>query len=113
MDVQKAVAEAETFASGEYAQALMRGNDLPEAERRQVAQRLARYTGLSEGFVESVNLRPAIFHFTKELLRSERLTVGRLHSRFKGVDRSAAADRIGVHPATAPFPGPLPLVSTA
>jgi carboxypeptidase C (cathepsin A) len=110
MDVQKAVAEAEGFASGEYTLALMRGNDLPAAERRQVAQKLARYTGLSEGYLESTNLRPAIFQFTKELLRSERLTVGRLDSRFEGVDRSAAGDRIEFDPASAAFSGPFAAV---
>jgi carboxypeptidase C (cathepsin A) len=106
-DLEKAIAESERFAAGEYALALMRGNDLPEAERRQIAQKLARYTGLSETYVEEANLRPPIFEFTKELLRSERLTVGRLDSRFKGYDRSATGDKFEFDPANAAFSGPF------
>jgi len=106
-DVQKAIEESERFATGEYTLALMRGNDLGDAERRQVAEKLARFTGLSTAFLESANLRPTIFEFTKELLRSERLTVGRLDSRFKGVDRQAAGDRFDYDPASAAFTGPF------
>jgi carboxypeptidase C (cathepsin A) len=89
-DLQKTLAEAERFAAGEYTLALMRGNDLSAAERHAVAEKLSRYTGLSAAFLEAENLRPPIFEFTKELLRSERLTVGRLDSRFKGIDRTSS-----------------------
>ena len=106
-DLPHAVAEAERFASGEYMLALARGNELGEAERREVAKKLARYTGLSETYLENANLRPTIFEFTKELLRSERLTVGRLDSRFKGVDRQAAGERFEFDPASAAFQGPF------
>ncbi len=109
-DLQKALAEAERFAAGEYTLALMRGNTLSADERHQVAQKLARYTGLSQGFLESENLRPPIFEFVKELLRSERLTVGRLDTRFKGVDRTASADRFEFDPANAAFSGPFAAV---
>ena len=109
-DVQKAIEEAERFAAGEYTLALMRGNDLGDAERRQVAEKLARYTGLSATFLENANLRPTIFEFTKELLRAERLTVGRLDSRFKGVDRQAAGDHFEYDPASAAFSGPFAAV---
>jgi len=109
-DLEKAIAESERFATGEYTQALLRGNDLGDAERHQVAQKLARYSGLSETFLENANLRPTIFEFTKELLRSERLTVGRLDSRFKGVDRQAAGERFEFDPASAAFSGPFAAV---
>jgi carboxypeptidase C (cathepsin A) len=109
-DVTKAVAEAEHFAMGEYTLALMRGNDLSDAEKHQVAQKLARYSGLSEAFLLDANLRPAIFDFTKELLRSDRLTVGRLDTRFKGTDRRAAGERFEFDPANAAFSGPFAAV---
>jgi carboxypeptidase C (cathepsin A) len=109
-DLQRAVAEAERFAAGEYTLALTRGNDLGEAERHQLAKQLARYTGLSETFLENANLRPTIFEFTKELLRSDRLTVGRLDSRFKGVDRQAGGERFEFDPASAAFSGPFAAV---
>jgi carboxypeptidase C (cathepsin A) len=108
--LQQALAEAERFAAGEYTLALMRGNELGDAERHQLAQKLARYTGLSGSFLEEANLRPTIFQFTKELLRSERLTVGRLDSRFKGVDRMAAGERFDFDPASVAFSGPFAAV---
>jgi carboxypeptidase C (cathepsin A) len=106
-DLQKALAESERFALGEYTLALARGNDLGDAERRQVAAKLARYCGLSETFLLEANLRVPIFEFTKELLRSDRLTVGRLDTRFKGFDRSAAGDRFEFDPANAAIAGPF------
>ncbi len=106
-DLKKAVAEAEHFAAGEYTLALMRGNDMSDAERHQVAQKVARYTGLAESYVLEANLRVPIFEFTKELLRSDRLTVGRLDTRFKGVDRTASGDRFEFDPASAAFSGPF------
>src|SRR5262249_25742983 len=53
-------------------------------------KKLARYTGLSEEYVDAHNLRIEIFRFCKELLRSDKRTVGRLDSRIKGIDISAA-----------------------
>ncbi|MDE3058486.1 MAG: peptidase S10, partial [Bacteroidota bacterium] len=51
---------------------------------------LARLTGLSPQYIEETNLRMNIFRFCKELMRSERRTVGRFDSRFEGIDRDAA-----------------------
>ena len=90
--IEKAVDEARRFASGEYTLALMRGNDLTPQEWNDVAAKVARYTGLSPDFVKRTNLRPEIQAFVKELLRDQRTTVGRLDSRFKGMDRDAAGE---------------------
>jgi carboxypeptidase C (cathepsin A) len=106
-DLERAIAESERFALGEYTLALARGNELSEAERRQVAAKLARLSGLSETFVLETNLRVPIFEFTKELLRGERATVGRLDTRFKGFDRTAAGDRFEFDPANAAISGPF------
>src|SRR6185436_2286 len=81
-DLRKALDEAERFALGDYTLALSQGNNLAPERRHAVAETLARLTGLSAAYVESVNLRPVIHSFTKELMRSERRTVGRLDSRF-------------------------------
>ena len=53
---------------------------------------LARYTGLSADYIERTDLRIVDQRFFKELLRDERRTVGRLDSRFKGIDRDAAGE---------------------
>src|SRR5713226_4868222 len=43
--------EAEAFALGDYAQALLLGAALPDETRVSVAEQLARYTGLSQDYV--------------------------------------------------------------
>ncbi len=98
-DLDKTLAEAEAFAEGEYATALLRGNKLSAAERAALAQKVARYTGLSPEFVERSNLRIEIFRFCKELLRDQRRTVGRLDSRFTGIDRDGTGAEFGYDPA--------------
>jgi len=93
-DLRATLAEAEAFALGDYATALLRGASLPTDERKAIAARVARYTGISAEWIERSNLRIDIMHFTKELMRDRGRTVGRLDSRFTGIDR----DGVGVMP---------------
>lgn len=82
--------EVEAFALGEYASALLQGSALSADARAAIAKKVARYTGLSEAYVNQTNLRVEIRRFCKELKRGDAQTVGRLDSRFVGVDRDAA-----------------------
>src|SRR5713226_8836003 len=105
-DFRKALEESEKFASTEYTLALMKGSQLSDAERKSVAAKLGRLTGLSAGFIEANDLRVTLPRFTKELLRSERRTIGRLDSRFQGIDRDAAGERSEYDPSYAAIYGP-------
>ncbi len=105
-DLRQTLAEAEQFALGPYADALMRGAVLPAAERARVVAQTARYTGLSTDYVDRANLRIEIHRFTKELLRDERRTLGRLDTRFKGIDRDAAGERHDYDPSLTNITGP-------
>jgi len=105
-DLKSALAEAESFARNEYAQALMQGDLLTPERRRDVGAKVARLTGLSPDYVERANLRVEINRFTKELLRSERKTVGRLDTRFTGSDLDAAGETPEFDPAGASLDGP-------
>ena len=98
--------EAEAFALGPYASALLKGSSLDEAEKKRVVGKLAAFTGLSESYVLSSNLRIEIHRFCKELLRSERRTVGRLDARFSGRDRDSAGERPSYDPSYATIQGP-------
>lgn len=98
-DLEKTLAEVEQWASTEYLVALARGDTLSQEEGATVARRLARYTGLSEQFILDTNLRIKIFHFTKELLRAEGLTVGRFDSRYTGRDRDNSESRFERDPS--------------
>jgi len=83
-DLQTFLAQVEAFATGEYALALMKGNDLPDAERQRVAQQLSGFTGLSVPYLLKTNLRIEYGAFQKELLAGQGATVGTLDTRFVG-----------------------------
>ncbi len=105
-NLRKTLDDVEKFAAGEYASVLMAGDTLAAEARAQVAQKLARYTGLSREFVERANLRVTIGRFTKELLRADRRTAGRLDSRFTGIDRDSAGENNEYDPSNAAIQGP-------
>ena len=98
--------EVRRFAEGDYATALMLGDRLPTARADDIARRIAAYTGTSEAFVRNNNLRLPIFRFTKELLRGQRRSVGRLDSRYTGIDRDAGSDRFDTDPSYTAILGP-------
>ena len=70
-----------------------------------MAERVAGYTGLSTEYVMSTNLRISSRRFWKELLRDQRLTVGRLDSRYLGVDQDAAGESPEYDPAMSDWNG--------
>lgn len=74
--------EAEAFASGDYNQALLLGTALKPDQRQKVVKQMARLTGLKETFVDAADLRVPLSRFNAELLREERLVIGRFDSRY-------------------------------
>jgi carboxypeptidase C (cathepsin A) len=90
--LEHAVAESEQFALGDYTHALMQSDRISDQERRDVAAKLARLTGLSPEYIDRANLRVRIDRFDKELLRNQRRIVGRLDGRFIGIDKDAAGE---------------------
>ena len=78
-----------------------KGDALTPAERKTIAERLARFTGLDPAWIDRADLRIEIQHFCKELLRNERRTVGRLDTRFVGIDKSAVSERPDFDPSLA------------
>jgi carboxypeptidase C (cathepsin A) len=91
-DLRTLTDEVEEFALGDYASVLLRGSRAAESERSAVLDRLVTYTGLSADFLRSCDLRIGPRRFFKELLRSERRTIGRLDTRFTGIDSDAAGE---------------------
>src|SRR5262249_8538926 len=100
-DLKKAVAEARTFAMGDYLLALTKGNTLTPAEQKAVAEKLGRYTGLPTSFILEANLRVSAGRYRKELLRDRRLTIGRYDSRLTATDLDAAGENEEFDPADA------------
>src|SRR5581483_1188176 len=84
------IAESEKYAAGDYQLALFKGGLITPQERTTVAQHVARLIGVSPEFVLNSNLRVEKPRFWKELLRDRGLTIGRLDSRYTGVDKDAS-----------------------
>ncbi|MFN6963261.1 MAG: S10 family peptidase [Pyrinomonadaceae bacterium] len=91
--------EARQFAANEYMPAMLRIDQLSAGERDALADKFASFTGLSRQFVLNNNFRVELGEFLKELLRDRRRSVGRLDSRFTGIDRDAANNNIDSDPS--------------
>ena len=92
-DLTAVLPEVETFTVEEYLPALAKGGTLGEPERKDMAVKVARYSGLSEKAVLQNNLSISTNFFWKELLRDKGYTVGRLDSRYLGVDKKDGGER--------------------
>jgi len=99
MPLEKYLEEVRHFAGDEYLQALFNGSRMAEKQIEQVADKTANYIGLTREYVLRANLRVTLPRFSKELLRSERRTVGRYDGRFIGIDRDAAGEEPEDDPA--------------
>lgn len=84
--------EVRAFAIETYLPALFQGDRIEAARKQDIISKLARYTGLSETFIQQANMRISDRRFYKELLRDQGLTVGRLDSRFTGNDFDNAGE---------------------
>ena len=76
--------KAREFASGEYLEYLFDGARATQTERDKVAADFAKYTGLSKGYVSSMDLRVGLGPFSTELMREKHMMTSRLDSRFAG-----------------------------
>jgi len=88
------------FTENEYSIALLKGDRLTVSEKNAVAQKLENYSGLSKDYWLKANLRVVNSDFFQELLRDKGLTVGRLDSRYTGINenllsQSALTDTAG------------------
>ncbi len=101
-----ALAEVERWTDRDYASILARGDRLSDDERREAAAKLARYTGLPASDIEANRLRIDMAHFCKELLKTQRRSIGRLDSRYQGIESSASADRPSFDPSMAAIRAP-------
>lgn len=93
IDLTDYLPEVEKFTIEEYLPALNRGGTLSDAKRAEIAKKVARYAGLKESFVLENNLMIGTSQFWKELLRDKGYTVGRLDSRYLGIDKRDGGER--------------------
>ncbi|HWD20566.1 MAG TPA: peptidase S10 [Verrucomicrobiae bacterium] len=106
-DRAKALAESEKFALGDYNHALLQGAALSAADRAKTAKELARLTGVPEDYIDRDNLRMGASQFFAELLRSERLIIGRYDGRMTGRNFDNVSETSDYDPSYAATLGPF------
>jgi len=85
-DVAKAVEESRAFARGEYAAALLQGDLLPDDQRRAIAAKLARFTGLDAQEIDDQDLRVDSWFFRRMLLHKDGKILGAFDGRVTAED---------------------------
>ena len=104
--LEEVLAEATAYAARDYPWVLAQGNRLTADERAEAVATVARLTGLSEDYVDRVDLRIEHIRFCTELLRDRRLVSGRLDGRFTGWDPNAAREQFDADPSMNAIMGP-------
>ena len=91
-DLTELLPEVEDFTINTLIPALAKGGFIGETEKRDVLKQMARYSGLSEASIAQNNLDVSTAFFWKDLLRDEGKTLGRLDSRYLGIDAKQSGD---------------------
>jgi len=102
--------EARKYAQTEYADALMKGSKLSDAEKAACAKKISRFTGLGEDYLIKANLRVNLPQFMKELQRGRGLTTGRLDARFSGWSYNLLGEFAEYDPQDTSITGPFTAV---
>lgn len=84
---------SEQYAINELIPAMAKGGFISETERNKIAERMSYFSGIKKNVILQHNLDVPKDYFWKELLRDENgFTIGRLDSRYKGLDKKLAGD---------------------
>ena len=92
-DLTAVLPEVEAFTINELMPALAQGGSLSKEKRQEVAKKISRYTGIGVKEVLEQSLSIPFDYFWKELLRDQGKTIGRLDSRYIGMDKKDAGQR--------------------
>lgn len=92
-DLLDILPESESYAVNTLIPALAKGGFIGETEKNAVAEKMAYYSGLSKKEILDQNLAVPVQYFWKNLLKDRGNTIGRLDSRYLGIDRQLAGMR--------------------
>ncbi len=92
-DLTEMLPEVEDFTINELIPAISKGGFIAEDRKKYIADKMSRFSGLSASSVIQHNFDVPTDFFWKELLREKGFTVGRLDSRYKGIDKENAGER--------------------
>ena len=97
-DLLDILPEVETYSINTLMPALAKGGSISPMEKEATAKKMAYYSGLKKEVIIQHNLNVPTSFFWKELLRDKGYTIGRLDSRYLGIDKNDA----GVSPDFSP-----------
>lgn len=97
-DLKEILPEVEQFTLEKYIPALTHGGFIDEERKQKIAEKVAYYSSTSVEEVLNHNLRIPKWYFWKDLLREEGYIIGRLDSRYKGIDPKDAGDSFSYAP---------------
>ncbi|WP_340063080.1 S10 family peptidase [Ascidiimonas aurantiaca] len=92
-DLDELLPEVENYAINELLPSLVMGGFLEPEKKQEIAMQMAKYSGIDANVIMQHNLEVPFRYFWKELLRDRGYTVGRLDSRYLGIDAKEAGDR--------------------
>ena len=92
-DLTKFLPEVESFTINELMPAIAQGGALSMEKRKDMVKKVSKYIGLNETVVAQQSLEIPYNYFWKELLRDQGKTIGRLDSRYIGIDRIDAGEK--------------------
>lgn len=92
-ELEDLLPEVEDYAINEVLPSLVKGGFMEDSKKQEVAEKMAFYSGIDKKVILQNNLEVPFRYFWKELLREEGgYTVGRLDSRYRGIDAKEAGD---------------------
>jgi len=94
LDLEEILPQSEEFALNELIPALSKGGFISDIEKNSIADKISYFTGLDKKDILQNNINLSTSFFWKELLRDEGKTIGRLDSRYKGIDRQDSGNRV-------------------
>ncbi len=98
-DLLDVLPEVEEFALNDLMPAIAKGGFIAPNEKAAIAKKMSYYSGLSENVILQHNLDVPTSFFWKELLRdTSGKTIGRLDSRYLGIDKTDAGTRPDYNP---------------
>lgn len=91
-DLLEILPEVESYAINNLMPAIAKGGFISAEEKESVAEKMSLYSGLDKKTILDHNLNVPTSFFWKELLRDEGFTIGRLDSRYLGIDKMTAGN---------------------
>jgi carboxypeptidase C (cathepsin A) len=92
-DLDEVLPEVEDYAINTLLPVLVKGGFIEEDKKKEIAAKMSSYSGISERVFLQNNLAVPFRYFWKELMREDGgFTVGRLDSRYLGMDSKVAGD---------------------